>query len=157
MVIIHYSLLAYAIYTQQIHGATAIKSGCVIACKVIMTVETATKWVLCETINLVCLMMLFQHPSPNIPLSTSLSQCPSPNIPLPKIVSDALRIHDLLVTTYCSCSCFNEFKHFATFSPHMWVMQTKLTIEEPTASQQECANHERKAEREERETAYIHV
>ena len=40
-VIIHYSLLAYAIYTRQIHGATAIKSGRVIAYKVIMTVEVA--------------------------------------------------------------------------------------------------------------------
>ena len=33
-VIIHYSLLAYAIYTRQIYSATAIKSGCVIAWKV---------------------------------------------------------------------------------------------------------------------------
>ena len=41
VVIIHYSLLAYAIYTQQIHDTTAIKSGCVIACKAIMTVEAA--------------------------------------------------------------------------------------------------------------------
>ena len=39
----------------------------------------------------------------------------------------------------------------------MSVVQTKLTMEEPTVSQQECANHERKAEREERETAYVAV
>ena len=37
VVIIHDSLLAYAIYTRQIHGT----SQCVIACKVIMTVEVA--------------------------------------------------------------------------------------------------------------------
>ena len=44
-IILHYSLLAHAIYrymyTWQIYGATAIKSGCVIAWKVIMTVEVA--------------------------------------------------------------------------------------------------------------------
>ena len=40
-VIIHYSLVANAIYTQQIYGAMAIKSGRVIAWKVIMTVEAA--------------------------------------------------------------------------------------------------------------------
>ena len=39
--IIHYSLLANAIYTQQIYGATAIKSGHVIAWKAIVTVEAA--------------------------------------------------------------------------------------------------------------------
>ena len=39
----HYSLLAYRIhmYTRQIYSTTAIKSGCVIAWKAIMTVEVA--------------------------------------------------------------------------------------------------------------------
>ena len=32
MLIIHYSLIARAIYTQQIHGGTASINGCVIAC-----------------------------------------------------------------------------------------------------------------------------
>ena len=35
----HYLLLANAIYTRQIYGATAVKSGHVIAWKAIMTVE----------------------------------------------------------------------------------------------------------------------
>ena len=56
-VIIHYSLLTNAVYTQQIYGTMAIKSGCVIAWKVIMTVEGAgprsEHW--CETINQVWL------------------------------------------------------------------------------------------------------
>ena len=37
----HYSSLAKTMYAQQIYGATAIKSGRVIAWKAIMTVETA--------------------------------------------------------------------------------------------------------------------
>ena len=37
----HYSLLTNAMYTQQMYGATAVKSGCVIAQKAIMTVEAA--------------------------------------------------------------------------------------------------------------------
>ena len=37
--IIHYSLLAKILYTQQIYGATAIKSGRVIAWKAIKTVN----------------------------------------------------------------------------------------------------------------------
>ena len=41
-VIIHYSLLANAITTWQIHSTTAIKSGRVIAWKAIMTVEVGT-------------------------------------------------------------------------------------------------------------------
>ena len=58
VVIIHYSLLAKSIYAREIYGATAIKSGHVIAWKAIMTVEAAGlrgcgRW--CETINLVCL------------------------------------------------------------------------------------------------------
>ena len=40
-VIIHYSLLANAVYTRQIYGAMTIKSGRVIAWKAIMTVEAA--------------------------------------------------------------------------------------------------------------------
>ena len=56
----HYSLLANAIYTWQIYGATAIKSGRVIAWKAIMTVEAAGlrgsgRW--CKTVNLVCLAL----------------------------------------------------------------------------------------------------
>ena len=37
----HYSFLTNAMYTQQMYGATAVKSGCVIAQKAIMTVEAA--------------------------------------------------------------------------------------------------------------------
>ena len=37
----HYLLLANAIYTRQIYGATTIKSGCVTAWKAIMVVEAA--------------------------------------------------------------------------------------------------------------------
>ena len=40
-VIIHYSLLANAIYTQQMCSTTAIKSRHVIAWKLIMTVDAA--------------------------------------------------------------------------------------------------------------------
>ena len=36
-----YSILVSGIYTRQIYGTTVIKSGCVIAWKVMMTVETA--------------------------------------------------------------------------------------------------------------------
>ena len=39
MVIIHYSLLANAVYTRQIYCAMTIKSGCVVAWKAIMTVR----------------------------------------------------------------------------------------------------------------------
>ena len=41
VLIIYYSLLAYCIYIWQIYDTTAIKSGCVIAWKAIMTVEVA--------------------------------------------------------------------------------------------------------------------
>ena len=37
----HYSLLTNAMYTQQMYGAMAVKSGCVIARKAIITVEVA--------------------------------------------------------------------------------------------------------------------
>ena len=37
----HYSLLANAMYIQQMYGTMAVKSGCVIAWKAIMTVEAA--------------------------------------------------------------------------------------------------------------------
>ena len=55
----HYSLLANAIYTRHIYSTLAIKSGCVIAWKVIMTVEvTGLRGVgadVRETMHLVCL------------------------------------------------------------------------------------------------------
>ena len=58
-----YSLLANAIHTRQIYSTMAIKSGHVIAGKVIMTVEVAGlkgsgRW--CKTIS-VCLISLSSH------------------------------------------------------------------------------------------------
>ena len=59
----HYSLFitSKAVYTRQIYGATAIKSGRLIAWKAIMTVEAAGlggsgRW--SETRNLVCLALM---------------------------------------------------------------------------------------------------